>query len=469
MSIGDKWFSPQIAQGGDTPQSRVYRQLTNWLMLVCIILLTVNSARIVYRSIFSEKPFVDEIGFIRTYADFFKAFGYSNDGITKLNFWILGSGIAGSGLGGAVFSLGGDLLHSRAIVSAFDALAAVLIGVCLFRRWSIQLLPALLGASLIWSATVTTPFALPYWLGFTYNLGELPGALWIGLGLVAVTRRPHLAALCWGVAAWLTRLMWLPVPLLLTLASALTLPRPLLVKVQRLATMTLMFLMPMVAWLLVCTVLFGVAEATGWLVTALGYIGLGKQGFYAIEIHPSTLLASAGNPFSVSRLMSRLQNPHLEWSQGFYTLGTKLKVVSLSLGSIAVTLLGLYKQRPADRRPFTTLASSVLMVVVLAYTYWWFMLHPTMWMRHFQPALYIGLGLWIFWLLQISMRFSLFDRPFFRWGATAFVTAFVAWQAYFSWGISTRISDFPTQYRCRIHRFVLVNTVEMTCKKAHKQ
>ena len=464
MSIGDKWFSPQIAQGGDTPQSRVYRQLTNWLMLVCIILLTVNSARIVYRSIFSEKPFVDEIGFIRTYADFFKAFGYSNDGITKLNFWILGSGIAGSGLGGAVFSLGGDLLHSRAIVSAFDALAAVLIGVRLFRRWSIELLPALLGASLIWSSTVTTPFALPYWLGFTFNLGELPGALWIGLGLVAVTRRPHLAALCWGVAAWLTRLMWLPVPLLLTLASALTLPRPLLVKAQRLATMTLMFQIPMVAWLLVCTVLFGVAEATGWLVTALGYIGLGKQGFYAIEIHPSTLLASAGNPFSVSRLMSRLQNPHLEWSQGFYTLGTKLKVVSLSLGSIAVTLLGLYKQRPADRRPFTTLASSVLMVVVLAYTYWWFMLHPTMWMRHFQPALYIGLGLWIFWLLQLSLRFSLFDRPFFRWGAIAFVTAFVAWQAYFSWGISTRISDFPTQWRCPIESFVLVTPVEMTCK-----
>ena len=466
MSIGDKWFSPQIAQGGDTPQSRVYRQLTNWLMLVCIILLTVNSARIVYRSIFSEKPFVDEIGFIRTYADFFKAFGYSNDGITKLNFWILGSGIAGSGLGGAVFSLGGDLLHSRAIVSAFDALAAVLIGVCLFRRWSIQLLPALLGASLIWSSTVTTPFALPYWLGFTFNLGELPGALWIGLGLVAASRRPHLAALCWGVAAWHTRLIWLPVLLLLTFASALTIPRPILVKAQRLATLTLMFLAPMVAWLVVCSVLFGVVEASRWLFTTLSLIGLGQGGGQAITMHPSTLLASAGNPFSVSRLMSRLQE--LEWSS-FYTLGTKIKIVSLSLGSIAVTLFGLYQQRPADRRPFTTLASWVLMVMVLAYTYWWFMLHPTMWMRHFQPALYIGLGLWIFWLLQLSLRFSLFDRPFFRWGAIAFVTAFVAWQAYFSWGISTRISDFPTQWRCPIESFVSVNTVEMTCKKAHKQ
>ena len=462
MSTVAKWFSPQIVQGGDPPQSRVYRQLTNWLMVVCIILLTVNSARIAYRSIYSETPFVDEIIFIRDYTDFFEALSYSNDGVTKLGTWVLGSGIAGSGLGGAVFSLGGDLLHSRATVSAFDALAAVLIGVCLFRRWSIKLLPALLGASLIWSATVTTPFALPYWHGFTLNLGELPGALWIGLGLVAASRRPHLAALCWGVAAWHTRLIWLPVLLLLTFASALTIPRPLLVKAQRLATLTLMFLAPMVAWLVVCSVLFGVVEASRWLFTTLSLIGLGQGGGQAITMHPSTLLALAGNPLSVSRLMSRLQE--LEWSQGFYTLGTKIKIVSLSLGSVAVTLLGLYQQRPADRRPFTTLASWVLMVMVLAYTYWWFMLHPTMWMRHFQPALYIGLGLWVFWLLQLSLRFSLFDRPFFRWGAIAFVTTFVAWQSYFSWGISTRISDFPTHWRCPIESFVLVTPVEMTCK-----
>ena len=464
-----QWFSPQPAQVDATPKSRFYQQLTNWLTVACIIFLTVNSARIVYRSIYSEKPFVDEIVLTRDYTDFFEALSYSNGGVTKLGFWVHGSGLAGSGLGGAVFSLGGDLFHSRAIVSSFDALAAVLIGVCLFQRWSIELLPALLGASLIWSATVTTPFALPYWLGFTYNLGELPGALWIGLGLVAATRRPHLAALCWGVAAWHTRLMLLPVPLLLTFASALTIPRPLVLKAQRLATVTLMFLLPMVAWLLVCSVLFGVVEASRWLFTTLSLIGLGQGGGQAITMHPSTLLASSGDELSVARLMSRLQDPHLEWSQGFYTLGTKIKVVSLSLGSVAVTLLGLYRQRPADRRPFTTLASWLLMVMVLAYTYWWFMLHPTMWMRHFQPALYIGLGLWIFWLLQLSLRFSLFDRPFLRWGAIAFVTTFVAWQAYFSWGISTRISDFPTQYRCRIHRFVLVNTVEMTCKKAHKQ
>ncbi len=65
MSILTTWLSPQAAQVDHTKQSRFYHQLTNWLMVAGIILLTVNSARIVYRSIYSEKPFVDEIIFIK--------------------------------------------------------------------------------------------------------------------------------------------------------------------------------------------------------------------------------------------------------------------------------------------------------------------------------------------------------------------------------------------------------------------
>ena len=454
MTVLAQWFSPQPRRDDSAPQSRIHQRLANWLMVAGIILLTVNSARIVYRSIYSEKPFVDEIIFIKDYAHFFEAFGDGVGRMTQLGAWVHGSGIAGSGIGGAVFSLGGDLLYSRTAVSAIDALTAVLIGILLFQRWSIGLLPALFGSSLIWSATVTTPFALPYWLGFTYNLGELPGTLWVGLGLIASARRPHLAAICWGIAAWHTRLMLLPVPLLLTFVSALTIARPIVVKAQRLATLMSAFLLPLVAWLLVCTALFGIAEAARWLFTTIGLIGLGQGGGQAITMHPSTLLVASDNPLSLSHLISRLNDPHLEWSQSFITFGTKLKVVALSLGSVVITLAGIASQRPADRRAFTTLASCALSVMVLAYTYWWFMLHPTMWMRHFQPAMYIGFGLWVFWLLQISLRFSLFDRLLFRWGAIAFATTFVIWQAYFSWGISTRISDFPTEWRCPIDSFV---------------
>ena len=469
MSTVAKWFSPQIVQGGDPPQSRVYRQLTNWLMVVCIILLTVNSARIAYRSIYSETPFVDEIVITRAHTKFLMSLTPAGDSVTRLDDMAHSSGIVGSGLGAAVFVLGGDLLHSRITVAALDTLLATLIGVALFRSWSFGLAPAVLGATLIWGLTVTTPFALPYWHGFTLNLGEFPAALVIGIGLLVAATSPNLATLIWGAAAWLTKPIYFPVLLLLTITSALTYSKAITWRTWELFVHLAIFLFPLVTFVTLIGFQYGMDEAASEFESPFRLLLFSKGTGVLTTFSPLHLLLNNTHPLSLSHLISRLHDPHLEWSQGFYTLGTKIKIVSLSLGSVAVTLLGLYQQRPADRRPFTTLASWVLMGMVLAYTYWWFMLHPTMWMRHFQPALYIGLGLWIFWLLQLSLRFSLFDRPFFRWGATAFVTAFVAWQAYFSWGISTRISDFPTQYRCRIHRFVLVSTVEMTCKKAHKQ
>ena len=457
-----QWFSPQPAQEDGTPQSRFYQKSAHWLMVAGIIFLTVNSARIVYRSIYSESVFVDQYFYTLIHYNVILSLTPAGALISGIDRYAGASGFVGTGLGAAVFVLGGDLLHSRITIAALDTLLACLIGLALFRRWSVEPVPAVLGATLIWGLTVTTPFALPYWNGFIFNLGELPGALVIGLGMLACARHPHLAAFYWGLAAWHTKPSYMPVALLLTLVRAWSIAGPLRYKVRCLATLISMFLLPLAGWVFFAGARFGIAEAAQQLRWIVGFIGVQSQSHQ--QFMPLNQLSAMGNPFSLSHLISRLHDPHLEWSQSYITLGTKLKVISLSLGSVAITLFGLYNQRPADRRPFTTLASVMLIVMVLAYTYWWFMLHPTMWMRHFQPALYIGLGLWIFWLLQISLRFSLFDRPIFRWGGIALATAFVVWQAYFSWGISTRISDFPARWRCPIDSFVLVNTVEVTCK-----
>lgn len=462
MNMFAHWFSPQPAQQDGTPQLRLYQKSANWLMVAGIIFLTVNSARIVYRAIYSESVFVDQWFYTSIHYNVILSLTPAGAPITGIDPSAGASGFVGSGLGAAVFVFGGDLLHSRITVAALDTLLATIIGVALLRRWSFGLVPAAFGSTLIWGLSVTTPFALPYWHGFIFNLGELPGALLLGLGLLACARRPHLAAFYWGLVAWHTKPVYFPVPLLLVLASGWSVAAPFQSKLLRLAGILSVFLLPLIIWMLFVSARFGFAEAAKQLSSFGGFIGLYSGHFQAAQ--PLYQLRSIGNPLSVARLISRLHDPHLEWSQSYYTLGTKLKVITLSLGSIAVTLLGLYKQRPADRRPFTTLASLALIVMVLAYTYWWFMLHPTMWMRHFQPALYIGLGLWIFWFLQISLRFALFDRPFFRWGAIAFAATFVVWQAYFSWGISTRIGDFPSRWRCPIENLVGVNTVEVSCK-----
>ena len=467
MTVLAQWFSPQPRRDDSAPQSRIHQRLANWLMVAGIILLTVNSARIVYRSIYSEIVFVDEWAYTLSIFNLLSSLTPAGADISGIERYVGGSGIFGSGIGASVFFLGGDLLYSRVTVATLDTLITLFIGFSLFRRWFFGPLQSILGANIFWGLSVTTPFALPYWHGFIYNLGELPGAILVGLGLVACARRPHLAAFFWGLAAWHTKPVYFPVPLLLTLACAWSFPVPIRGKLSKLASLFSIFLLPLFIWLIFAAVRFGIAEATNQVTTIAGFIGIYSQTHQ--DFQPLYQLSKIGNPLSFSHLISRLNDPHLEWSMSYISFGTKLKAVALSLGSVVITLAGLASQRPADRRAFTTLASGALSVMVLAYTYWWFMLHPTMWMRHFQPAMYIGFGLWVFWLLQILLRFSLFDRPLFRWGAIAFATTFVIWQAYFSWGISTRISDFPTQFHCRIHRFVLVNTVEMTCKKAHKQ
>ena len=177
MSTVAKWFSPQIAQGGDPSQSRFYQQLTNWLMVVCIILLTVNSARIVYQSIYSETPFVDEYAYTRSIYNLILSLTPAGAETSSIERYVGGSGIIGSGIGAATYFFGGDLLHRRITVAVLDTLIAVLIGFSVFRRWSFGPLHSSLGATLIWGLTVTTPFALPYWHGFILNLGELPDAL----------------------------------------------------------------------------------------------------------------------------------------------------------------------------------------------------------------------------------------------------------------------------------------------------
>ena len=452
MTVLAQWFSPQPGRDDSAPQSRIYQRLANWLMVAGIILLTVNSARIVYRSIYSEIVFVDEWAYTLSIYNLLSSLTPAGADISGIERYVGGSGIFGSGIGASVFFLGGDLLYSRVTVATLDTLIALFIGFSLFRRWFFGPLQSILGANIFWGLSVTTPFALPYWHGFIYNLGELPGAILVGLGLVACARRPHLAAFFWGLVAWHTKPLYFPVPLLLTLASAWSFPVPIRGKLSKLASLMSIFLLPLFIWLIFAAVRFGITEAANQVTTIAGFIGIYSQTHQ--DFQPLYQLSKIGNPFSLSHLISRLNDPNLEWSQSFITFGTKLKVVALSLGSVVITLAGLASQRPADRRAFTTLASFAISVMVLAYTYWWFMLHPTMWMRHFQPAIYIGFGLWVFWLLQISLRFSLFDRPLFRWGAIAFATTFVVWQAYFSWGISTRISDFPTEWRCPINSFV---------------
>ena len=218
--------------------------------------------------------FVDQIYYTRMHYNVILSLTPAGALITAYESIAGASGFVGSGLGAAVFVLGGDLLHSRITVAALNALLAVLISVALFRSWSFGLAPAVLCATLIWGLTVTTPFALPYWHGFIFNLGELPGALVIALGLLVYARRPHLAAFCWGLAAWHTKPVIFPVPLLLIFASAWSIPAPIHSKLWQFAKLLSTFSLPLIFWILFIFARFGVSAAVTHLTTFGGLIGL---------------------------------------------------------------------------------------------------------------------------------------------------------------------------------------------------
>ena len=115
-----QWFSPKPAQQDGTPQARLHQQLANWLMVAGIILLTVNSARIVYRSIYSEIPFVDQIAYTRSLYNLMLSLTPAGAEVSGIERLVSASGIFGSGIGASVLLFGGDLLHSRITVAVLD-------------------------------------------------------------------------------------------------------------------------------------------------------------------------------------------------------------------------------------------------------------------------------------------------------------------------------------------------------------
>ena len=110
------------------------------------------------------------------------------------------------------------------------------------------------------------------------------------------------------------------VPVLLVLVSGWSIAAPLRVKLLRLAGLLSMFLLPLVIWLFFVSARFGFAEVSKQLSSFGGFIGL--YSGHMQEAQPLYQLKSIGNPFSIARLISRLQDPRLEWSQTYYTLGT---------------------------------------------------------------------------------------------------------------------------------------------------
>jgi hypothetical protein len=206
-------------------------------------------------------------------------------------------------------------------------------------------------------------------------------------------KRPALAALLWGLAVWHCKFIYAPLAAGFIVLNSVLVQPDLRRKLYRLALLAGAFLLPLAAWALLIFVRFGYAGLSGWALEYSGFILAGRQR-----------LDQSGTFFQL--LAARLAAPELEWSS--LSTGYRVKMLVLSLGAVVAVPLAmraLVPERPHLRTG--ALYSGVVMAAILAYSYWYFLLHLTMWTRHFQPALYSGLGLlvyWGLWLYRVRLR-----------------------------------------------------------------
>lgn len=370
---------------------KIFDRRALWLALA--LLASINSWHMLVTMADREKYFVDEMWNSNAGLSFVTGLNYSQNYGGQAISGGISTGIMGSLPSGLAWLLGANLFGARLVAGAAVWLLALALGVRSLRSAGFAAHTALLLSTALWSVTVMPLLGFPYWHGFLLTLGELAGALWLGWGLVLMPKRPVRAAFLWGLAVWHCKFIYAPLAAgFIVLNSALVQP-DLRSKLRRLLLLATAFLLPLAAWALLIFLRFGFAGLSGWVREYSGFILAGRQR-----------LDQPGSFFQL--LAARLISPELEWSS--LSAGYRFKMLALSLGAVIAAPLAMrtvLSARPHLRS--AALYSGVVMAAIVAYSCWYFLMHLTMWTRHFQPALYSGLGLlvyWGIWLYRIRLR-----------------------------------------------------------------
>ncbi len=343
-------------------------------------------------------PFgVDELTYTQSAVNFFRSGNYTSDIYSGDFQSAISTGLAASWPGAIAWAFHSDLLTSRLVVGGVVWAFYLLVGWLFLRQgaFSFPLTAFLIAGT--WSASLLIVPNAPLIL---MNMGELVGALWIGLGLLLMRRSPYLAALSWGIAVWSCKFIYSAPVIGLGAAWVITLSEPWPQRFRRAAIFLFWFFVPLGLWLTIIWVRFDRTTVQAWLQ---GMLTWAQRSIARWAPYDARGLDQAPN---VSGLIARLNSPELEWRS--YAWDWKIKIAALSVGSIALSLgllLGLPRLVP-DKR--TWLFALAVTACVGAYTLWYFLWHPYMYIRHFQPALYLGLSLFLFWLRQLAASLKSF-------------------------------------------------------------
>lgn len=367
------------------------------LVGVAALLVVILVRLLIYE--FGARHFGDELHNIVAAANLFET-GFHNYVGPEVRFkQQLSVGIAASWTSGVGWILGGDLWSARLGFMGLQLFLTVLgFWIGLKRFFGFRPLDAALGALTLYLLTL---LIVPYANASSiYVIGEFPGWSYLLLGAVLMGAQPLLGAVLIGLCVWNAKIIYLP------FAVALLLP-PILARRVRALPLIVAFMSSYLAYL-------------SWIVVASGLSGLWENLSFISHNATSAFMGFSGAKMEGAEavvkvpLFERLSSPLLEWHRN--TFSDRVKVLGCCLLPIlllTVDFIRRWKQQPPRKLSdlFTRSWESQwirlgLLSGLVLLTLWWFALHAQMFIRHFQPALFVGWTVVIYYALMGARSMS---------------------------------------------------------------
>lgn len=371
-----------------------------FLILIAVLSSLLSWHNMVYQADNLPAFYNDEVANVQAIVSFFSNGVYRNDryGLAYT------SGLAVTWPSVIGWYLGHSMLASRLSCAFFSWFFSLLLGFCFFRRSKYTRIESITAAACLWGLTITTPFALPYWFGFMYNLGELNTIILIGFGLFLLSKHPRLSTFIFGITFWHGKFIYFPLICAILLGNIFSQKLSVKKILNRVLRDLIVFLLPLFIWIGWLYLKFGIPTIKQWLLDEHNWFNINKT------VHVPSL---SSVKFSLAALKERLNSSQFEWVS--YTLGTKIKNLFFSFGAIGLTLIGLMvaKKKKLIISHREKWISIMVIISIGFYCMLYFFIRPGMWQRYFLPAIYTGLGLFVFWCSKWVRNCSFNLRPFF--------------------------------------------------------
>ena len=345
-----------------------------WLFISAVLIFVIMKILVTAAAL---PYFVDEVVNTQAAYNFLRHGNYTSSIVQGISPAGISSGIATTWISGIVFHLKQNLFVSRFVIGWWHLLQILLISIIVARRYKKSLRSGLLLGT---AAILLVFYGIPYWYGFLYNLGELQGCLFLVWALICLPRRKYLASFFTGCAIWGCKFIYAPFLLPLIVLPFCYDEKKSQTPIRDIFLLGGTFFIPFACWLAMIGFQYGTHEALGWMGRFMDEIRGAKSGL------------SSSAPLN---WLERVQSDQLSWKN--FPLQEKLAIIFYFFMPFHIWgWIICFKHDKNISKIFRSIIWGTL-IALGALSGWYFFKSPNMWLRHAQPAMYVG-ALFIFCL-----------------------------------------------------------------------